>query len=953
MGCNVTKTGITRDLEAFQQAGIGMATIFGMADVCSPWAAHIENSPTDGLIAFTAPWWELVRHAAIEGKRLGIDVGLHNCPGYTSTGGPWIRPEMAMQQIFQSETRVDGGVAFEGVLPRANVDPRGDMLFPMVNKQNGVLEKPVIAARTNYWRDIAVLAVPAEGVITKDQVIDLTERMDPTGRLGWTPPSGKWIIYRFGHTTMGALTQPNQWETLGLECDKMSEQAITFHLQHVIGALKEHLGPLVGTGLRHVLLDGYEAGKPSWTPLMPQEFAERRGYDLKAFLPTFAKRVVGSNAETDQFRHDFDRTIADLYRDKLFATMSRMLADEKLRFVCEPYGGPFQTGEVTPYVHRVMTEFWSGDRFEGGPMDGIFNAARGQSHNILEAEAFTGSPDRSQWTETPPWLKPVGDGAFCAGVNRLVLHTAPLQPWGEHVRPGMTMGQWGTHFGRTQTWWDMGSAWLAYLGRCQALLQWGARAAGGFAAEGLAVNSIHRTNNDAHVFFVAHAGSGGQARCTFAVDGMQPELWDPVRGTIRNLTDFRQDDDQTTVPLEFAPAQSWFVVFRNKAVQPKERRANFPELKSATEITGPWEVRFDPRWGGPEASTFDELDDWTKRPERGIRYYSGTAAYRKTFDTSSGSYLDLGQVKCIARVRLNGRDLGVVWTAPWGVSVPPGLLRERGNALEIEVANVWANRLIGDEQEPPDCEWRPGHMGHGGYLKRFPDWFVKNQPRPSKGRYCFTTWNYFTKDSPLTSSGLLGPVRLMSEDWTRPASAPAAKPADGIKRKTSGASAAALESDVLKAGLAAPGSITEERAAHTGGGEDAGALFNGTTKNGSGGSATQDDGKTFRGYGAGSVLTIQLTGPHDLTEIRTFAGHADERASQDYTVLVAQAAAPKKFERLATATLRCDGGASELRVKTEAKRVVAVRFEFQSGPLGFNVYREIIVVGQPATGVKP
>ena len=511
----------------------------------------------------------------------------------------------------------------------------------------------------------------------------------------------------------------------------------------------------------------------------------------------------------------------------------------------------------------------------------------------------------------------------------------------------MTMGQWGTHFGRTQTWWDMGSAWLGYLGRCQALLQWGGRAPGGFSAEGLAVKSIHRTNNDAHVFFAAHAGSGGQALCTFAVDGMQPELWDPVRGTMRNLTDFRQDDGETTVPLEFAPAQSWLVVFRKKAVQPKELRANFPELKPAAEIAGPWEVRFDPKWGGPERTTFNQLDDWTKRPERGIRHYSGTATYRKTFDASGETYLDLGQVKCIARVRLNGRDLGVVWTAPWGVSVPPGLLRERGNVLEIEVANVWANRLIGDEQETPDCEWQPGHLGHGGYLKRFPDWFVKNQPRPSKGRYCFSTWNYFTKDSPLVSSGLLGPVRLMSEGWTRPAHPRAAKPADGIKRKTSGASPAALESDVLKAGLAARGSITEERAAHMGGGKDAGALFNGTTKNGSGGDATQDDGKTFRGYGAGSVLTIQLTGPHDLTEIRTFAGHTDERASQDYTVLVAHAAAPKKFERLATATLRCDGGASELRVKSEAKGVVAVRFEFQNGPLGFNVYREINLVGQP------
>jgi len=96
--------------------------------------------------------------------------------------------------------------------------------------------------------------------------------------------------------------------------------------------------------------------------------------------------------------------------------------------------------------------------------------------------------------------------------------------------------------------------------------------------------------------------------------------------------------------------------------------------------------------------------------------------------------------------------------------------------------------------------------------------------------------------------------------------------------------------------------------------------------------ATQDDGKTFRGYSAGSMRTIQLTGPHDLTEIRTFAGHADDRASQGYTVLVAHAAAPKEFVRLATATLRCDGGASELRVKSEAKSVLAVRCEFQNGP---------------------
>ena len=135
-------------------------------------------------------------------------------------------------------------------------------------------------------------------------------------------------------------------------------------------------------------------------------------------------------------------------------------------------------------------------------------------------------------------------------------------------------------------------------------------------------------------------------------------------------------------------------------------------------------------------------------------------------------YLDLGTTKDIAHVTLNGKDLGVIWTAPWRVRIPAGLLKSNGNQLQIEVTNVWANRLIGDEQEPPDAAWLPGHMGDvvpgynsGHFLKEFPDWFLNNKPRPSKGRYCFTTWNYFTKDSPLIPSGLLGPVRIMKEEF--------------------------------------------------------------------------------------------------------------------------------------------------------------------------------------------
>ncbi len=960
MGTNVSAKGITADLEAFAAAGIASATIFGMADVCTPWAGHIENSPTDGLLAFTDPWWKLVRHAAAEGKRLGIDIGIHNCPGYTSTGGPWITPELAMQQIFSSSTEVEAGKTFDGILPKPTINPEGDMLFPMINKVTGKLEKPVIEGRKTFWRDIAVLAVPSDGIIAKDAVMDLTRNMDAQGRLTWTAPaSGKWTILRFGHTTMGALTQPNQWEVMGLECDKMNAKAVEFHLNHVIGRLKEHLGPLMGTGLRHVLLDSYEAGKPSWTPLMPQEFEKRRGYAIRAFLPTFAGRQVGSEAETNQFRADFDRTIADLYRDVLFVTMERMLAAKKIRFVCEPYGGPFHTGEVAPHVHRVMTEFWSGNEFSNGIQSGILNAGDGKKHNILEAEAFTGAPGNSQWTETPAWLKGAGDGAFCAGINRFILHTNPHQPWGERIKPGITMGQWGTHFGRTQTWWEPGKAWLAYLARCQALLQWGTCETKNAFSQvsidgGTRVRSVHRKQGNQHAFFIANLEKkAARVLGAFRVGNQVPELWDPVTGTTRSLTDFRYEAGSIRCLLEMEPQQSYFIVFRKASTAAKPSNRNFPITREIETMRGSWEVGFDPAWGGPDrAMTFPELTDWTQHAEPTVRYYSGTAVYRKTFALASPpqeeSLLHLGTVQHLAEVRLNGRNLGVVWCAPWQIRVPAGLLKASGNQLEISVTNVWSNRLIGDEQQPEDCEWLPGHMG-GKYLKRFPEWFVKGGNRPSSQRVTFTTWNYFTKDSKLTPSGLLGPVRLMAQDWHQQTSSITEELAAQIPVHEESESPDGFELDLPQKKFLIDLSGTEETGPTQGasGSSDASPILNGTTRNGSGTAETKDDGKTYRGYGNGNSLLFRIKNPQgaNLSEIRSFAGHPDARASQNYSVWIAKADAPGKFTKVKEVKAQSSGGGTQLRVAVHAEKVVAVRLDFGDGPSGFNVYREICLIG--------
>jgi hypothetical protein len=198
-----------------------------------------------------------------------------------------------------------------------------------------------------------------------------------------------------------------------------------------------------------------------------------------------------------------------------------------------------------------------------------------------------------------------------------------------------------------------------------------------------------------------------------------------------------------------------FVVFQRSVSTRAAGTAtgNFPTSTRGYQLDGAWTVQFDPKWGGPERIAFDSLQDWTARPEPGIKYYSGIATYRKTLNMTrlpeGRTYLDLGVVHDMARVKLNGRDLGVVWCAPWRVEIT-GAVKAGDNRLEIEVANRWANRMIGDEQ-PADANAR---------TVEGPPGFLGGKPIPA-GRYTFCTDDPYDPNSPLVPSGLLGPVRIM------------------------------------------------------------------------------------------------------------------------------------------------------------------------------------------------
>lgn len=211
-------------------------------------------------------------------------------------------------------------------------------------------------------------------------------------------------------------------------------------------------------------------------------------------------------------------------------------------------------------------------------------------------------------------------------------------------------------------------------------------------------------------------------------------------GTRRMLPEYSKANGMTTIPMRFAPTQSFFVVFRPKnggSMTSDEK--NFPEFQPWLALEGAWQVAFDPSQGGPPAQVpFEKLEDWVNRPESAIKHYSGTAIYRKSFDLESVSdqdiKMELGNVAVMAEVTLNGKNLGVAWCPPWLVDVPREVLLAKGNKLEIKLANLWTNRLIAEAAAPP--------------AEKISD--------PGGSDIAF-----YKSGDRLQPSGLLGPVRLV------------------------------------------------------------------------------------------------------------------------------------------------------------------------------------------------
>lgn len=1004
---NVTKAGITADLEAMKRAGIGGVIIMDVVERFAP--------PPGSVDFMNAEWQELFRFAVSEAHRLGLEINMTNGPGWCGSSGPWITPENSMQMLVATNLTLAGPAYFSAVLPQPDISKQGHDGFNSTVKYD------------DFYRDIAVLAFAeiTNGVIATDAITNLTAKLDASGKLNWKVPAGRWIIERIGYTTTGSSTRPPVKGGNGLECDKLSREAMDLHFTNMIGKLINEVGPMAGPTFSATHIDSWEVGSQNWTPKFREEFQKRRGYDPIPFLPDVVggsiPGTIGDGAIVSRFRWDFQQTISELLAENYVGELATLAHEHGLRLTLEGYNLPF--GDEATYTQRAdepMTEFWATGANENlTKCRQMASVAHIMGEKIVGAEAFT-SGDSEQWMFHPATIKALGDYEFSQGINRFVIHRYAHQPYLDRF-PGATMGPWGLHYERTQTWWEMSTAWHEYLSRCQFMLRQGRFVAdlcclrpqlpdqtyftplpeipAGYkydecSAEALItrmsvkngllvlpdgmsyrllvlpeqntlmtpalvqkikqlveagatvfgppptaspsladfpncdvevtklaaevwgdcdgktvtehlfgkgkviwgqpveqvleklkapadftssvkLNWIHRQVGDMEFYFVANETAATvEAKCDFRVKSLRPELWNPQTGEISKLAIYQESAGGTSLQLRLEPSGSMFVVFRRQTKpfdpivsfsrdgQPvlpvskpptikiqkatygvpgdamrtrdvlakmqalvnhgelrfqvrklaegddpaygvvktlqvnytadgkpfsaggqdpdfvnlvtavpsrsaeircdadgrleviasqsgryeltsasgKTRRTEIKNVSAPQEITGTWDVSFPPKWGAPDKINLDHLISLSDSTNPGVKYFSGTATYIKTFDwkpaaktgkQKTETWLDLGDVQVMARVTLNGHDLGILWKSPFQVEVTDSIKLGQ-NALEIRVANLWPNRMIGDAS------------------------------LPVAERFTWSSYEPFTADSPLPKSGLLGPVTLHS-----------------------------------------------------------------------------------------------------------------------------------------------------------------------------------------------
>ncbi len=484
---NVTREGITADLEAMRRAGIG-GLLFMDGNMGNPAGPHRFMSES---------WRAMFKHMASEADRLGLQINVNNDPGWAGSGGPWVTPEQATQKVVTSETILQGPAHVDAALaqpptagnfyrdivvlacpaPAAGADGKFRRIANFNSTKSfaggqdfaGVVPWPRSIPTNPQWP-----LVPGPQCIASAKVQNLTGRLDQHGRLKWDVPAGRWLVLRIGHTLAGGTTRSSQPEATGLECDKLSKSAIEAHFSAMVGKLLADVGPLAGKTVVSTHVDSWEAGSGNWTTGFREEFRRRRGYDLLPYLPTLNGLMVDSLEVSERFLWDFRETICELLLENYGGHLKELAHRKGLRLSIEGYDGTCDDLRFIGRADEPMCEFWQRGCYTGLPLcdivDEVASAAHVYGRRIVGAEAFTCW--RGDFLDHPATLKPLGDWAFCAGVNRYCFSEWIVQPWPERV-PGVSFLFIGTVFHRALTWWDQSKPWHEYVARCQHMLRQG------------------------------------------------------------------------------------------------------------------------------------------------------------------------------------------------------------------------------------------------------------------------------------------------------------------------------------------------------------------------------------------------------------------------------------------------------------------------------------------------
>jgi hypothetical protein len=498
---NTTTETITHDLEAMKSHGYAGAIL-----VDADGSGQQGNDETAQGPAIGSPqWMALYLHALDVAKKLGLEISLNVTSRWDVgiIGGATVTPEDAMKMLTFSRTIVEGGetktvqldppparnafyrpiavlaypLRHGPLLPGAPESGRTGLLhlnFKTASEETGFSMTPSSKVLRN-----APSVVGEQDAEVKD-VIDLSSRMNADGSLAWRFPAGTWEVLRIGYSDSPTVLVDNTNAPCGLAMDALSPEAFDHYWQQAVVPLLNAAKPYIGTSLRYLVTDSWEAGGANWTAHFREEFTRRRGYDPVPYLPIVAGRILTSRETSDRFLFDLRRTVADLIAANYYDRFQEHAAKRGLGTHPEsggPHGAPIDGLRNFRNSSFPATEFWAASGWHRVADSERFfvkeasSAAHIYGKPFVAAEGLT-SMDRAAWSESlGDNLQPTFDHALTEGLNRLIWHEFTSSP-ATYGLPGQEYFA-GTHLNPNVTWWNQSTPLLRAFNRAQFLMQQG------------------------------------------------------------------------------------------------------------------------------------------------------------------------------------------------------------------------------------------------------------------------------------------------------------------------------------------------------------------------------------------------------------------------------------------------------------------------------------------------